>query len=130
MSKKLKKLIKKHEIVVQPFGISCMVALGQDEFDQMLALFDGLEPEHFTDMHSAPGYVQVMVDDEGCSHFLMKLTPERIEEIVWHEALHLAIFILEYAGVKTSPKNHEVLCYMQGHIVNEIDRRIYGRKDK
>lgn len=44
-------------------------------------------------------------------------------DIIAHESIHAAIFVLDNAGVKIDPDNHEALTYLAESIVRKVWRR-------
>lgn len=48
------------------------------------------------------------------------------EEVIWHEALHTTVDVLNAHGVQFTPDNHEPFAYTQGHLVSQIRSKVYG----
>lgn len=64
---------------------------------------------------------------ESC--FIMSINPKISIEDIYHEALHMAYYVLHDARVKTNVDNHETLCYLQGYIAEKI-RKIKATQKK
>ena len=66
----------------------------------------------------------------GCVTFVegrwtMFLPPKWVEDIVWHEAHHLARLVNADMGVVTTADEHEIDVLTQESIVRQV-RRVYG----
>lgn len=48
------------------------------------------------------------------------------EEVIWHEALHTTVDVLNAHGVNFTPDNHEPFAYTQGYLVSQIRQKVYG----
>lgn len=57
---------------------------------------------------------------DGQSHFIAYIPDSATESMIAHEAVHLAMFILDWVGVKVDAENHEALAYLVEHIVRNI----------
>lgn len=47
------------------------------------------------------------------------------EEVIWHEALHTTVDVLNGHGVLFTPDNHEPFAYTQGYLVSQIRQKVY-----
>jgi len=64
---------------------------------------------------------------DGVPCFVMYLPPARDEEVLYHEALHMAVALMDHFGVAVNAANDETLAHLQSHIVRQIDRAVYKR---
>lgn len=106
-------------ISVEPFGAAFTLALGNTSLGR-------LAKKLRTDLDSAvrAAVYRIDADREG-THMIMYLPEQREEELIWHESLHMATALLDIHGIEISHKNDEVLAYLQGSIVREVDKVAY-----
>lgn len=115
-------LYDRHVAKIQPYRTDLFVVPGAKDFQKVVKAVYGVKIPN-SELRGAAGYVTAIENEvTGQVTFLLMVEKERNETAVWHEALHAAIMILDHVGVKISAKNHEALTYLQGHIVEEIDR--------
>lgn len=76
-------------------------------------------------LDGALGIAHTFCDSGNCVHFIMYLPKEYREDVVWHEALHMAWYILDAHSVRISVNNHEALTYLQEAIVREVKYVVY-----
>lgn len=109
-------------VSVEPFGATFIVVLGEKALDKLFRQMK-LPP----DEDPSRGAVYRFAGDEGLQRLIMHLPEERDEEVLWHEALHMATALMDIHGVEISHRNDEVLAYLQSHIVRRVDRVAYAR---
>ncbi len=63
-------------------------------------------------------------DSKGKARFIISIDKKTPVEYVYHEALHMSYYILDDRLVKFDVHNHEVLCYLQGHIAEKILKQL------
>ena len=81
--------------------------------------YDGLEIRNRVS-DGCTAYTCVITHEEH-GEFVLMLLPAGASFIdICHESLHAAWFFLEVAGVKVTPKNHEVLAYLHGYIADSV----------
>lgn len=107
-------------ISVEPFGAAFTLAVGTPA---LCRLSKKLKTPLDADSVRAAVY-RIDADKEG-THMVMYLPEVREEELVWHEALHMATALLDIHGIEISLQNDEVLAYVQGSIVREVDKVAY-----
>lgn len=112
-------------IKADPFGFEILVWPGVDNFiDGTNEIFD-LKQEKERD--GADGLATYYENDiTGKRKFAIMIPAEWDEDTVWHECLHMCWFILDYAGVIINGDNHEIQCYLQQSLVQQI-RDAWGR---
>lgn len=52
------------------------------------------------------------------------LGPETTDQILYHECLHAAWYVLDNAGVELDADNHEALAYMQSYLFEQITKKL------
>lgn len=109
-------------VSIEPFGASFIVVLGDKALDK---LFKQMRVP--SDEDPARGAVYRFAADDGLDRLVMHLPEQRDEEVLWHEALHMATTMMDIYGIEISHKNDEVLAYLQGSIVRQVDRVAYAR---
>lgn len=110
------------ELSVEPFGASFTLVLGDRSLER-------LSKKLGTDLEAGLSRAAVyrLDTDGGAAVMIMHLPEERDEELVWHEALHMATALLDIHNVEISHQNDEVMAYLQGSIVREVDKCAYRR---
>jgi hypothetical protein len=109
-------------ISVEPFGAAFTLVLGDRSLSRLAKRLD-------TDLEAGANRAAVykIQADGEAAVMIMHLPEERDEELVWHEALHMATALLDIHGVEISHSNDEVMAYLQGSIVREVDKVAYRR---
>ena len=114
---------RKPYVKVEPFGFLFAVYAGPEKF--IKATLKNFGVDMTENVMGASGYAGYLSDSSGASYFHMMLPEEYNEETLWHECLHMAFMMLDHASVEVSPDNHEILCYLQGHIAYQAKKMIY-----
>jgi len=110
-------------IAVEPFGFEFAVFRGCKPFLKHCRKYYGVDMGR--SVGAALGYVATMQHSSGRMAFLMMLSEIFCEETLYHEALHMAWDLLDYAGVKLTAKNHETLAYLQGYIAKTVKAKLW-----
>lgn len=66
--------------------------------------------------------------NEEQNAFFIVLPAKWDESTTYHEAHHMARFINEHHGIKTTAQDHEADAYLMEYIVRQIKTTIYKRK--
>lgn len=125
--KKTLAALKNQTVMVEPFHVPLIVAFGRKQAEKFLK--KGFKCEPPEQLESCSGFATELANSKGQLSFFVMMPKVETEAITWHEALHLATYVLDYVGVKTDPDNHEILCYLQDHIVRLI-RGAYENKSQ
>lgn len=122
-ARQIAKKYKFTRIKVEPFGWSVMLTSDMESVRQ-----------YFKDTGTPDEYIP----DEKCiggftappdAFLVMTLPAVYSEETIWHEALHVTMYMWDYAGAQLDPHhNDEVYTYTQGHIVRLINKCFYHRE--
>lgn len=109
-------------IVVQPFDATIMVFNTKKSFNKYI-------PD--TCLEGADGFCCELRNQEtGGNSFGVLVPKDYNEEVVNHEALHLVHMLLDYHGIAVSGSmdSSELQCYMQAHVVREIQKAFFKNK--
>jgi len=115
--------MKVHRIKVKPFPGTVYVLIGTvDDINEEL------KRRQIRDYNKifTPGTdaAAVSVETHNGNAIAVLLTPDIDDLTIIHECLHAAWYVLDLFGVDISVNNHEVLAYMQGHLYEEIKKRM------
>lgn len=75
------------------------------------------------------GWAKYITSPQGDAYFLLYLPEDSTSFTVSHEALHMAVFILDFVGVKYDADNHEALAYFHEYLFRRVSEEM-GRKKK
>ena len=62
------------------------------------------------------------------TNFVLSINKNSCSEDIYHEALHISYYILDYVCVKHKVGNHEALAYLQGYIATKVKRHLKSKK--
>ena len=108
-----------HIICVEPFGWQVGVLRDRDAF---AAWLDAEAPADGTDWGDAEAGVRSFRRDDGGNVFVCFMPPGAPARTHAHEAVHLAWYVCDTAGVELDVDNHEVQAYLVGFFVREFER--------
>jgi hypothetical protein len=109
-----------HIITASPFGQHIFVCFDRDVARDFYIINNIARPPSFM--------AEITEDSKGCfvtdshedTNFALLGWFDQNDITLWHEALHAAIFMLAYHGVPFDVEEHEILCYLQGDLVEQI----------
>lgn len=114
----MRKLIK-----VEPFDAAIHVFRGKKSFIKAF-------PEIEEDLLAAEGMCCEFKTPSGAPCFAMLLPKDYSSEVINHESLHLVHMLLDYHGITVDEtmNSSELQCYMQSHVVREVENALYKRR--
>lgn len=114
--------LPKDFIRIEPFGFNVSVSKGRKAFLRCCSRYYGID---MSKSAFGEGYSATFENQSGQLAFAMMVPEHYCEETVYHEALHIAWFVLDEAGVKVTADNHEMLAYMQGSIAHMVKAKLW-----
>lgn len=110
-------------VTADPFNFQIYIWNGEEGFKTGVKEIYGID----VDTAGCSGYAMHLTQaSSGESGFVAMLPEEWSESTTWHEALHICWFILDECLVKIDADNHEIQCYLQEHLVDQIRTKVYG----
>jgi hypothetical protein len=115
--------MKVHRVKVKPFPGTVYVLIGT--IDDITEELKRREIRDYNKIFT-PGTdaAAVSVETPTGNAIAVLITPDVDDLTIWHECLHAAWYVLDIFGVHITVDNHEALAYMQGHIFEEIKKRM------
>ena len=97
----------------------------QQQYGSVITLADAKEVvERASPAGAASGWVnEIANDDEQVVCGIMVCDRKRELNTVAHEATHLAMNVLSFAEIETSPDNHEALAYLVGYVTEQFTEK-------
>lgn len=115
-------------ITIEPFGAEVFLFRGVSAFcDQFEKIF-GVTPSP-PDPRYVMGFygAEDLGDGEGV-HVICVGDEHGVdypEDVIWHEALHCTVCVLDQFGVRFDVENHELYAYTQGFIARSVRELLF-----
>lgn len=113
---------------IEPYGAEVVIFTSMTELVEHCAYVFQTH-DVLTDEDVAPGIygLAFMAPTEVGLVFCIAFNADKYrEEVIWHEALHTTVDVLNAHGVNFTPDNHEPFAYTQGYLVSQIRQKVYG----
>jgi hypothetical protein len=118
--RKIKKKYTVHRIPLHVYPASIYILLNTNIKDICKSLEDEFKID-LSNLHDAEGGALILENEkESIKVFSIILTPNCKVNTIYHEALHMSWYILDYFGVALDANNHEAQTYLQSYIGDEI----------
>ncbi|MEW2741576.1 hypothetical protein ABZ131_20665 [Providencia rettgeri] len=117
---------------VAPYPVNAVVVVGDQRYLETIKAMYGINYIN-SGAENCGGFVTYFGLVESHSSLLtVMLQDDTDDEIIWHEALHVALMTCEYVGI--SPREQEAITYLQGYIAEHLKMAFaeyhYRRKAK
>ena len=103
-------------INIYPFGSQLAVYFDSNEYQSACKEL-GQDIEMNDKMY---GGTTSSIEFDGVNYFLVHLLPSAKMNIIYHESLHAAWYLLDHHGVYLCADANETLAYMQGYIADQL----------
>lgn len=84
----------------------------------------GLDAMGIKDFEGEEDWVEATVVEHDDGYLLVIIQPNANIGIISHEALHVTVSVLDYAGVKLSKKSEEAYAYLIGWVSERIEKAV------
>lgn len=88
----------------------------------------GLDSMNIKEFEGEEEWVEATVIEHDDGYLLVIIQPNATIGTISHEALHVTVSVLDYAGVKLSSKSEEAYAYLIGWVAERIEKAIKSYK--
>lgn len=117
---------------VQPFDKKVYLTSDPAEFTRRYNLYASTEPMTESELKGCRGMAAHVVRDDKAPHalFLLYLPQDYDVSTVFHEALHMAHFLMDYTGMPIDMESTELQAYTMEYIAGQVFKRLSSAPPK